>query len=212
MSAETSDKGARNLLLVFLGVWGGLTLFYLFLTWRAFSWDPMFFIKNDDSERSSVSLADLESEESETTAPFKSAIERGRRLYMHTGCILCHGVDGSGGVRSENYAKDTIPNLDNMVDKLSIWEPEDAEKVIGLLATNQSLDQIEELDLPDAMIIVPKYTVTRDVIEKGGKPGKKDPQGPPPLNMRSWKDVLTRRDVNEILAYLLSLYQWEGEE
>lgn len=214
-----SDRGARNLSIVFLAVWGSLTLFYAFLAWRSLTWSPAFFIKNANSERSKVILV---SEMKLPTLPtmntadripssFSLAIKRGKSLYLRSGCALCHGPDGKGGVKNKNYIKDTIPALNTLAEKMLIWEKSDAEKIISLLASNKSLEAAEDVDLSNVAAVVAQYISVRDVVEGGQIGGKKDPSGSSPLDMPEWKQRLSRKDINLIIAYLLSLYQWEEE-
>lgn len=41
----------------------------------------------------------------------RTAIERGRAVYVKNGCAACHSGDGSGGIRNFNYENDVEPDL-----------------------------------------------------------------------------------------------------
>lgn len=41
----------------------------------------------------------------------RTAVERGRAVYVKFGCAACHAPDGSGGIRNFNYQGGTEPNL-----------------------------------------------------------------------------------------------------
>lgn len=234
---QTHDRGARNLWILFLAVWSGLTLFYAFLAWRSLSWSPKFFIKNEDSQRSRVNLVSekkwliVKNERpknvgmdisisgsaglSASISPISLALKRGKSLYLRSGCVLCHGPDGKGGVKNKNYVKDAIPALNVLSERMLIWEKAEAYKVIKRLVANKPLEQteaFEELDLPNLAAVSAQYINVRDIIEKGQLSGKKVLSGSTPIDMPEWKGKLSQQDINLIIAYLLSLYPWEESE
>jgi mono/diheme cytochrome c family protein len=49
------------------------------------------------------------------TPVYKTAIERGRAVYVKYGCAGCHAPDGSGGIRNFNYQNVTEPNLKKVI-------------------------------------------------------------------------------------------------
>jgi mono/diheme cytochrome c family protein len=141
------------------------------------------------------------------------SVKRGKSLYLHAGCALCHGLEGKGDVRNPNYIKDEkSPALNTLAKKMFLYEREDVETALRVLESGKSLDQVEDLEVPRAAAVIAQYESVRKVILGGNQGGKKDPKGSPPFDMPAWKDKLTEARVNEIIAYLLSLYPWEEEE
>ena len=62
-------------------------------------------------------------------------------------------------------------------------------------------------------MVLTQYNAARDLITRGKYCAKGDKTGPePPLQMPSWREVLTDHDVDSIIAYLLTLYPWEEDE
>ncbi len=39
--------------------------------------------------------------------------------------------------------------------------------------------------------------------------GKLDPEGPPPFNMPSWRRSIPEDDVDAVIAYLISIYDFD---
>jgi len=134
-----------------------------------------------------------------------SLVERGGWLFRQKGCVTCHGDGGQGGVVNWNYVNDTVPALDTLAEKMFLFFPEDADEVIQYLETGHPLAELEATtSIPRFAAVVAQYDSTRNVIRRGNPPGKADPDGPaPPLEMLSWQDFLTDRDIDGILAYLL---------
>ena len=205
-----SDQGARNLIHVFVVVVGLVVAFYGYLAWRAFNWNPMFFIRDADSKRE---LTTSERQRSLMDAtPAHPSVARGGRLYLSAGCAVCHGVAGRGEVRNPNYVKDVIPALNVLAERLFLNEPEDVEVVLKRLDSGQPLHEGSDLDVPRAEAVMAQYESVRTVILSGNPAGKKDSAGNQPLDMPKWDDRLTGSQVNDLIAYLLSLYPWDTAE
>lgn len=147
-------------------------------------------------------------------APDASVVERGKWLFHKVGCFTCHGAEGKGGVPNWNYIKDTVPALNTMADKLKLFYPEDATIIVDALESGVPLDSLsEDPPVPRFNLVLAQYHSVKDVIRKGNPPGKKDPKGPePPLQMLPWSHRLSDRDVDSIIAYLLTLQPWEDIE
>ncbi len=98
--------------------------------------------------------------------------------------------------------------------KLFVEEKEDADAFIELLLKRVDFDRLEEFpDIPRFKLVLTQYKSAKDLIAKGKHCAKKDKTGPePPLQMPSWREVLTDRDIDCIIAYLLTLYPWEADE
>lgn len=129
-------------------------------------------------------------------------------------CISCHGKDGKGGVKNINYAKHTVPALNTMAEKLFIEYPEDAKYLEDLLNKGVDIEHMQPpLDLDSARRVIAQFNAVKQVIKNGSPAAKENPKGPAPkLHMPSWADGLTDRNIDSIIAYLLSLYQWPAED
>ncbi|OHB77913.1 MAG: hypothetical protein A2Z34_03525 [Planctomycetes bacterium RBG_16_59_8] len=206
------DRGARNLSALFFAVVGGLLCFYVFLTYRALTWSPMFAISGVDSEKSRVLFVDRRREGSEKVSDRRSEIvARGKSLYLRSGCALCHGVDGRGDVKNPNYIKEEkSPALNVIAERMFLHEREDVEAVIAVLASGKPLDEVEELDVPRSAAVIAQYKSIRNIVFAGNPAGKKDPNGKKPFDMPPWKERLSESQFNDIIAYLLSLSPWES--
>lgn len=208
----TKDNGARNLVRVFLGVWSALALFYSFLMFRSLTWSPSFYIDNAhyESKRQLAKPAALAlKEEAKNKFARDPGVLHGRELFRRKGCALCHGLGGKKGILNKNYVKDRVPDLATLAERLLLYEPEDVEAALPALSAGKSLDKVDNLDLPNPAPVVAKYADSRKVILDGNPGGKKDEKGVQPIDMPAWKDTLTERDINHIIAYLLTLYPWE---
>lgn len=200
------DRGARNLVSVFLVVAAILVSFNSYLVWRSLHWSPMLFIEHAGSSRSRVVIAGEPRPE-----PAGTAVSRGRELYRRSACALCHGPAGKGGVIGPNYVKEVMPGLDRLAERLFLQEREDADGVIRLLEAGKPLTAAQ-LDLPRAAAVVAQIQSVRDVVLKGNPGGKKESAGVTPIDMPPWKDKLSPRDVDDLIAYLVSLYPWKDSD
>ena len=146
--------------------------------------------------------------------PKENMIEWGRYLYEKNGCTTCHGKAGQGGVKNFNYAKESIPAHNTLAEKFFLEEKEDADAFVQLLQKKVDFNKLEEsVDIPKFQVVLTQYEAARDLIVKGKHCAKGDKIGPePPLQMPSWREVLTDHDVDSIIAYLLTLYPWEDDE
>lgn len=111
--SKTFKPGGPRLVLVALSVFGGLFCIYGYLTIRSLIWSPSFYIKNYDSEKSKAVISTLTlTEGNKINYEVLSDIEKGRFLFNHRGCIVCHGKDAKGGVRNPNsQSGEEIPTL-----------------------------------------------------------------------------------------------------
>lgn len=203
-----SDQGARNLIHAFVAVIGLVTAFYGYLAWRAFNWNPMFFIRDADSKREFIASEPISA--ITNAASRHPSVGKGERLYLSAGCAVCHGVAGRGGVRNPNYVKDDIPALNILAERMFLNEPEDVELVIEKLDSGQLGRNAEDLNVPRAEAVLAQYESVRTVIMSGNPAGKKDSTANEPLDMPKWNDRLTGSEVNALIAYLLSLYPWDA--
>lgn len=133
-------------------------------------------------------------------------VERGAWLYRQRGCFLCHGEEGSGGIRNPNYVKGNIPALDTLAERLMLFDPEDVNLIVEQLERGRNLEALrDDPPVPRYEAFLAQYASVRDVIRKGNAAGKMHPKGPkPPLDMPRNKDA-SDEDIRALVAYLLSL-------
>jgi mono/diheme cytochrome c family protein len=127
------------------------------------------------------------------------------------GCAACHGAEGSGGINNLNYVLDTVPPLNEMADRLMLFDPEDAVAAVELLERGTDLASLEQAPpFPDYARFAAQYGAVVGVIKNGAPAAKKDPNGiTPPLQMPAWAARLSDNDIRALIAYLIELYDWE---
>jgi heme/copper-type cytochrome/quinol oxidase subunit 2 len=138
---------------------------------------------------------------------------RGEALFAVKGCVACHNRGGRGGIHNHNYINDTVPRLNNRGEVMMLFETADALKVIEALEQGKdlTLPLLEELGVPRPAATFTQYQNMRKIVACGRPDeGRKDVNGPSPaLTMPPWKDELSSEDVNNILAYLLSVSEYD---
>ncbi len=139
-------------------------------------------------------------------------IERGRDLYVRKSCYTCHGADCAGGVINVNYALKTIPPLNTLASKLKIPDEESADIIINYLKQNIDLEKMSENPpFPTYVRFLAQYgSITKKILEGAAVVQKADTTGPfPPLFMPAWDHYLTNAEINSLIAYMISLNDWE---
>lgn len=145
-----------------------------------------------------------------------SVVERGKWLFHKSGCVACHGPKGVGGVPNKNAAGGFVPALDDLAEKMELFEKEDVDTIVALFEQGLSLEDpsiSEPVTYFDAVLT--QYLNFRKLILKGGYPRKKGKkEASPAMVMPSWKNRLyangapaSRSDINAIIAYLLTLQE-----
>lgn len=136
-------------------------------------------------------------------------LARGKKTFQLF-CSACHGNNGKGGVKNRNYQKDVIPTLNLIAEKMFLYEREDADAVIEVLNEFGDLNLTDpEPDIPEFNRVLAQFTAVRDIILNGNSAAKKDPKGPAPFNMPSWRKSISSKDVTSTIAYMISLYDFE---
>lgn len=144
---------------------------------------------------------------------FDTEVERGEHLFVHMGCAGCHGERAAGGVPNENDVLGTVPRLDEMAERLMLFEAQDAELVVRAIEQGDDPSTLRGDPFPGYARFVAQFDAVDGIIEDGAVAAKADPDGPaPPLQMPSWKERLTERDIRAIVACLITLYPREGGE
>ncbi|MCR4316907.1 MAG: cytochrome c [Planctomycetes bacterium] len=141
---------------------------------------------------------------------FDSVVERGKWLFERNGCFACHGEAGIGGVALPNYAAGTVPDLNYIAERMTIYSPEDAKAVIDIIESRTPFDKVQDPPYPRFAVTKAQYDSIRQVISNGSQAGSADPsKPPPPINMPAWKLILSDEDIDAIISYLISLYPWD---
>ncbi len=144
--------------------------------------------------------------------PHLTLLERGRKTF-ELYCRACHGEAGSGGVKNPNYVNDVIPELDLLSEKMFLFEREDADTVVAAVARFGDLNKATPPpDVPRFPLVMAQYNAILQVIANGNPAGKLDPNGPQPFNMPSWKKSLSFDEINSVIAYLITTYDFDDEE
>lgn len=148
-------------------------------------------------------------------------IPRGKKLYVSTGCAACHNKAGIGGIPNPNTAEEHVPALDDLAEKMQLYEKSDADMFIEFLSKGIDLKVLyDNPPFENYQSVFETYMATRKLIIEGAMSLKKDRNGiEPPIHMPSWEQrrnsdhhPLSVRDVDAIIAYLVSLQEWEDED
>lgn len=147
-------------------------------------------------------------------ASVEQLLARGAALFAGKGCMTCHGIAGSGGVPNPNYLKETVPQNNLLAEKLQLFERDDVATVIDLMERQVDLDSlVEKPPFPTYPRFLAQYKAVRALILNGNPAGRKIADGPaPPLNMPSWRHHVSERDLDALIAYLLSQFPWDEDE
>ena len=138
-------------------------------------------------------------------------VELGALLYQARGCVSCHGPEGRGGVPNPNSTIETPPEHASTAQKLFLASRDDADALIDLVDRTGDLDAVE--DAPEVgrfPVVRVRWDNAEQIIRGGRYTSKLDPTGPePPLQMPAWEYLLDEREIDALLAYFVSLYDWE---
>lgn len=138
-------------------------------------------------------------------------LEHGKMLFGTMGCSTCHGSEGQGGINNPNYVKLTVPALNDLADRMWIYWEEDAEIILKLLEDGVDIASIvDEEPIENFGRFQAQYGSMRmKLIEGAPHVQKADSSGPtPPLIMPSWENKLSSHDMDAVLAYLISIFDW----
>lgn len=149
-------------------------------------------------------------------APAPSAVERGARLYVSTGCAACHGAEGRGGVAN---GRDEVPSLTGLADQLELFEPADVAAFVAAVNRGARLDDpATQLAIEDWARVQARYVKARDLVAYGAQVVAGDGGTAPPMPMPAWalrvhadpSPDLEVADIDAILAYLVALSAQPG--
>lgn len=140
-------------------------------------------------------------------------VERGAVLYEQKGCATCHGPSGRGGVANLNSTGGSVPPHDTTAQKLLLRSREDADAFIGLLEGAGDPGGGAEADITAFPAVRTRFMNAKEIVRHGRYTAGADPHGPePPLQMPAWEYLLDERDIDALLAYFVSLHEWNEEE
>jgi hypothetical protein len=127
-------------------------------------------------------------------------------------CTACHGEEGRGN----HYFDDRntpIPALRFLAERLNLFEADQAKTAANLLRQGTNLKSLiakPPFDADTYTQFVKQIEVMRDVMRKGRHGVKKNASSAlEPVNMPSWRQTLTDRQIDAILADLIDLYPFK---
>ena len=145
----------------------------------------------------------------------ENMLEKGKFLYSNLGCMTCHGNDGIGGIENYNYAGGLIPAHANLAEKFFLEDEDEIDAFVDLLTHDIDLNSIDGIpeDIPQFRISLVQYNAAKELIRIGKHCAKLDENlAEPPLQMPSWDVWLPDNDIDAVIAYLLTLYDWDEDE
>ncbi|MBI3950268.1 MAG: c-type cytochrome [Acidobacteria bacterium] len=135
----------------------------------------------------------------------KTAIERGKHIFELWGCAGCHGRGARGGIKNPNMKGGEVPQLYKLADTI-VNDKEEADKLLALIERGADFDN-------DRSEWLNEYRNIKKRIIEGKRPEKEDASGPPPpLAMPEWREKIRGRDLDDLAAYILSLFPEDGWE
>jgi mono/diheme cytochrome c family protein len=139
-----------------------------------------------------------------------SAVARGRLLFHQRGCASCHGVEGRGQVPNENFVAGRVKALDVLGTRLLVPDAGAAKLVVEALSKGTLAELADHPPYPQFNVTMAQYQALTTLIKDGNPAGRKNPRWrAPTFDMPSWKGELSNRQIDEILAYLVSLQRWD---
>ncbi|MBI3181516.1 MAG: cytochrome c, partial [Myxococcales bacterium] len=111
------------------------------------------------------------------------------------------------------YLKDTVPALDELAERMMLFERGEAALVVGLIEQRADLTSLADRPpFPRYRGFLAQYGAIQQLIRNGKPAAKKDPAGPtPPLQMPAWGGQLSAEDIDGLIAYLIRQYPWDDE-
>jgi cytochrome c oxidase subunit 2 len=145
--------------------------------------------------------------------PGTGLVATGALLYEGKGCVTCHGPRGRGGIPNDNSTSRTVPAHDTTAQKLLLLSREDAGAFVSLLEATGDLEAVEDPGIAAFAAVRARFLNAKEIVRMGRFTAKANPDGPqPPLQMLAWKYLLEEREIDALLAYFVSLYDWGEEE
>jgi hypothetical protein len=106
-----------------------------------------------------------------------------------------------------------VPAHNTTAQKLFLQTPEDADAFILLVEASGNLEAVEETDVSAFPAVRTRFLNAKEIIRKGRFTSAVNPLGPqPPLQMPAWAYLIEEREMDALLAYFVSLYDWEKNQ
>ncbi|MCL4839142.1 MAG: c-type cytochrome [Thermoanaerobaculia bacterium] len=135
-------------------------------------------------------------------------VARGAWLFRRQGCVTCHGEEAGGGVANPGAMNANVPALADLARRTFLFTPSDAASLVRALERGPLAALEEAPEIPLYAAVKKQYLATHQIVASGRKAAPMDPASPPPpLEMPAWEARLTGRDIDSVLAYLLTLSQ-----
>ena len=140
-------------------------------------------------------------------------VDAGAELYERKGCFTCHGPEGRGGNTNFNSTIGAVPPHDTTAQKFFIQTPEDADAFIEIVEQFSDLEEADGFDVSAFPVVCTRFENAKEIVRTGRFTAKANPLGPqPPLQMPAWEHLLNEREIDALLVYFVSLYDWDEED
>ncbi len=132
--------------------------------------------------------------------------------FKQRGCITCHGEGARGGVPNPNSMNAQVPELATLARRTFLFTPADVTAFREVLLSGAALDRVPRTSaVPLFPTVKTQYLAFRQTVREGRRSARLRQDGPrPPLDMPAWRSRLSDDEIDQILAYLLSLSEDEG--
>lgn len=135
-------------------------------------------------------------------------VARGAWIFRRQGCVTCHGEGAAGGVANPGAMNATVPALADLARRTFLFTSADVASLVRALDQGPLTDLDQAPEIPLYAVVKKQYLATRQLVASGRVAAPMDPTSPPPpLEMPAWGARLTGRDIDSVLAYLLTLSQ-----
>lgn len=137
--------------------------------------------------------------------PLNDPVERGRVTYAKY-CIGCHGAGAAGGVTNENAKNPVVPALNGLAHRMAFTSADDVDALLRILRAlnGAQLAESDAAKLANWTQIQRAIAETRRVIAQGLAVTAVDANGPEPLDMPSWQHLIDEKEIDALIAYLIS--------
>jgi len=135
-------------------------------------------------------------------------VAQGAWIFRRQGCVTCHGEAAAGGVANPGAMNATIPALADLARRTFLFTSADAESLVRALEHGPLTELDQAPEIPLYAVVKKQYLATHQLVASGRVAAAMDPTSPPPpLEMPAWGARLSGRDIDSVLAYLLTLSQ-----
>lgn len=148
-------------------------------------------------------------------------VARGDWLFHRSGCSDCHGLAGVGGVLDQDGTARPASSLNDLAQKMALVDKNDRVAVLASFERGISLENAALQDVvADFKKVQGRYKLIRDVILTGGLGEQKNnTKAESARQMPAWQQRLyadgspsTQADIDSVIAYLLTLQEFDQDE